>query len=105
MFEITLTMGMRQCTLDCYRTTEQSACLTQASKFYIALNAGSRRPVIVCNGSRIVAYRVSANAPLSATFLRQDAYGSSFLFSGILWKKTIKTITQLTAKYFTASAT
>ena len=30
----------RQCTLDCYDIIEQSACLTQASKFYVALIAG-----------------------------------------------------------------
>ena len=44
MFEITLTSEVRQCTLDCYDMIEQSACLTQASKFYIAVITGSRKP-------------------------------------------------------------
>ena len=45
MLEITLTTRIRQCMLNCYDIIEQSACLMQASKFYIALIAGSRRPV------------------------------------------------------------
>ena len=60
MFEITLKMDMRQQRmLDCYDIIEQSACLTQASKFYIALT----QPCMICNGNRFAACRVSVNAP------------------------------------------
>ena len=64
MFEITLTTGMRQRTFDCYDIIEQSACLTQASTFYIAVSRAS----IVCDGSRVDAYRVSVNAPILKIF-------------------------------------
>ena len=49
--KLTLTTEMRQYTFDCYDIIEQSACLTQASKFYIALEKAS----MICNGSRIAA--------------------------------------------------
>ena len=59
MFEVTLTTEMRQCTFDCYDIIERSACVTQASKFYIALTQAS----MICNGNRIAACRVSVNEP------------------------------------------
>ena len=46
---------MRQCTGDCYDIMEQSACLTQASNFYIALT----QPSMICNGNGLATCRVS----------------------------------------------
>ena len=45
--------------LNCYDIKEQSASLTQAGKFHIAVVASNRRheASIVCYGSRIAAYR------------------------------------------------
>ena len=67
---------MRQCTFDSYDIIEQSACLTQASKYYIALIAAS----MICNGNCIAACRVSVNAPLYLLpQLRQRAFSCAGL--------------------------
>ena len=58
-------LRVRQCALDCYDMIEQSACLTQATKFYIPLIAQAS---VVCNGSRTARVWVNLFA-LLITFL------------------------------------